>query len=518
MVADGRHILLQAPNERELNEWIARINYASAFKTAGVRMRALGMSPQEVELTGVAAAASHLKDTKAQQNARPIIRRWDDRSADQVREDATADGVELVSSPKSMTEELPAHTSGTKGVDLEVIIPPQIESGTQFKATFDRVKADLAAGKWTEADLYPKRRASTARVRTFSLDSTLARSPTSPRSPAGSSGSGFLSRTAIIHSKVRELDARLSAVQTQLDTDLQLVRNVAVSTPFLRTTRERLIVVVQGVARKIAHARLEHAKLTCHRAVLVGDLRAAHDEWKRTHQAALLAAVQVLQSDGRSVMPVRANTALPRMEVEHASEDGDHHHRSMSSPRPIPRMSPGRTPPESRRNSSVTGSFHSALDFGLEWSNSGSTDGEGGLRSSGASLPSTIGMLEPGEHGGDSVVATPGTEDGAFGFPFVRNASEELVPVPPASAPAGTSIGGHERFYTAPEEQAEEWDKTQAAPSKRVSLVKLPSDLRISGVFRRTSARAESGITVSSPPPTFPGREKAPVTVTMLDL
>ena len=39
----------------------------------------------------------------------------------------------------------------------------------------------------------------------------------------------------------------------------------------------------------------------------------------------------------------------------------------------------------------------------------------------------------------------------------------------------------HEKYYTAPEtpeEQAEEWDKTRAA--KRVSLVRLPTDLKLS--------------------------------------
>jgi hypothetical protein len=50
------------------------------------------------------------------------------------------------------------------------------------------------------------------------------------------------------------------------------------------------------------------------------------------------------------------------------------------------------------------------------------------------------------------------------------------------------TLGGlytHERFYTAPEipeEQAEEWNKTKAA--KRVSLVRVPNDLRMSLLVR----------------------------------
>ena len=55
-MSDGRQVLFQAPDEAQMNEWIARINYASAFKTAGIRMRSLGMSGKDIELTGKAAA------------------------------------------------------------------------------------------------------------------------------------------------------------------------------------------------------------------------------------------------------------------------------------------------------------------------------------------------------------------------------------------------------------------------------------------------------------------------------
>ncbi|EJD04146.1 uncharacterized protein FOMMEDRAFT_19430 [Fomitiporia mediterranea MF3/22] len=41
VMPSGRHILLQTENEIQRNEWIAHINYASAFKTAGIRMRSV---------------------------------------------------------------------------------------------------------------------------------------------------------------------------------------------------------------------------------------------------------------------------------------------------------------------------------------------------------------------------------------------------------------------------------------------------------------------------------------------
>jgi hypothetical protein len=62
----GRQYLLQASDEHELNQWMSRINYASTFRTAGVRMRGMGMTGGQAQLAGAAAAASHVKALKAE--------------------------------------------------------------------------------------------------------------------------------------------------------------------------------------------------------------------------------------------------------------------------------------------------------------------------------------------------------------------------------------------------------------------------------------------------------------------
>jgi hypothetical protein len=477
-MADGRHILLQAPDEQELNEWISRINYASAFKTAGIRMRALGMSGQEVELTGIAAAASHLKDMKAthKPQGRSIVRRWEGRSSAEV-----LGSMSPPASPQDLvTPELIIGDGTRASVDLEVPIPQQIESGQQFKATFDRVKADLAAGRFS--DVVDGQMEATTRIRSHSLESAVVRSPTSP---TASERSGFLSRTNVIQSKIRDLDGKIAAAQTQLDADMRFVRNIALATPFQRTTRDRLQTAVQGVARKIMQVRLDVAKLTCHREVLANDLVAAEQEWKRTAETALRAATKALHD--------QLGSGLPRMSVSQPpAEEGDEKEESHapSAPRPIPRGQGGMTPAESRRTSSHTSSFYSAVDHGLDWTARASTDGE-----LGASVGSSA-FLEPRRAAEGSAEATPGTDDdgkiggGSPSYPFPRQDSDELARTPSSSAP-----GAHERFYTAPEEEAEEWDKTQAG--KRVSLVKLPSDLRIGSFFGR--ARQQAATVAAAP-------------------
>ena len=48
----GRQYLMHAPTETDMNDWIALINYASAFKTAGIRMRPPGMTREQAKSTG----------------------------------------------------------------------------------------------------------------------------------------------------------------------------------------------------------------------------------------------------------------------------------------------------------------------------------------------------------------------------------------------------------------------------------------------------------------------------------
>jgi len=60
----SRHYLLQASDEFEMNEWIALINYASAFKTADIRMRGSAMKKEQAVLAGAAAAASHQRELR----------------------------------------------------------------------------------------------------------------------------------------------------------------------------------------------------------------------------------------------------------------------------------------------------------------------------------------------------------------------------------------------------------------------------------------------------------------------
>ncbi|KAJ7071302.1 hypothetical protein C8F01DRAFT_1109946 [Mycena amicta] len=404
VMSDGRQSLLQATDEDELNQWIARINYASTFKTAGVRMRPLGMSGKDVQLTGVAAATSHLHDLQHAQSAHRS-RKWD--------HDTSRELMEMLSGePESPIKRSGVHRRVTMisfGGDMDMDVPtaPEIDGADQFKATFDQVKAELAAGHHTGGG-------GTSHPVNESPHTATARLP---------------SRSHIIQSKVRDLDTKISAAQSQLDSDLRFVRNIGTLTPFQRATRERLVSAVQTMAKRITQVRLEMVKLSCHREVLSHDLMAESNDWSEAKKIALQAATETLQ--------IRGEDHIPRTIITFPDD---------STARPRKRSS------SSHRPDSTADSFHSALDDPEDMLSSGFLSTS--LRVDTSSQSSTTSV------------------------------HEQLSDRSPAGESPGTP--SHEKFYTALEshEPAEDWNQTRLP--QRVSLVRVPSTIRISSRFHRT--------------------------------
>ncbi|TFY81538.1 hypothetical protein EWM64_g2470 [Hericium alpestre] len=476
----GHHFLLQATDDPDMNEWISRINYASAFRSAGVNMRPLGLSGKDVELMGVAAAASHLRELQTREEDRPSsrVRTWDTRSSEELVD-------RLSHSPSSSI----GHASrkgrgrtvtGRDDIQLEAPTAPDLDGAQQFKAAFDQVKADLAAGRLAAMDDYVS--GPGARPRAYSLESTMRPSFLSDDDDSQRSSS----RTQRIQVKIGDLELRIESTQLELDSHLRLVRNIATLTPFTRATRERLQIAVQRAAKQIKHARLDLARLNCHCQVLQNDLSAEEWDWNRTKTIALKAATKTLYS--------RRDPSIPRMTLSlHLDEPS----RFTSSPRETSFSSAS----SHQRESSLCDSFHSALDF--QWSSSPVLDvhvyGESPLLDSPLATP----MSEEDRNGSASSFPF---QHGDGSFSSQPKFSPSLAARSMTRLSNGTDSSGvrshHEKFVTAPEmleEEAEEWNKTRAA--KRVSLVKVPSDLRMGLAIGRTGTNSPqpSTRTIRSP-------------------
>lgn len=140
VLSSGRQILLKASNLHEADEWLACINYASTFKSAGIRPRPTDMSQHDVRLTGVAAATSHLHDLQSRALSRPLPSQWDTNTPSQLM--GMLSGTFNQQPPLKHRLNVPSEDF----LDLDTISSLQSAGSEQFQMTFNHVKADLASG------------------------------------------------------------------------------------------------------------------------------------------------------------------------------------------------------------------------------------------------------------------------------------------------------------------------------------------------------------------------------------
>ena len=426
-MADGRQSLFQVESEEEKHEWMACINYGSSFKTAGVEIRAAGMTKKDIELTGIAAAASHLRDLETKGKRSPLLKTWD------------RNGIPRRSRVESLNPAALRRYSDSS--ETEPISPRSDSSSIQVKNTFDLVKADLANATLEFASSF-------SRTHSLDLASTLSAFPISvdPR-PQGSRST----RTRTIENRIKEIESRLSETRSRLRSDLSLVQNITVLTPFQRTTRDRLHMAILNITKRVNSLRLEESKLLCHRDILTRDLLTADLNWQRTKETALNAAKEVLR--------VRS-FSLTEIDVIDESKPSI---APLSIPSPLSR-------------SFSSDSFHSALDH---------TTAHSPLIPSQSPYTSHILGSPTSTQSTATSAVTPGrASTSSTSFPVGRATGDSSRTSFDHVVGQENNSGGlftHQRFYIAPEtpeEQAEEWSKTKAA--KRVSLVRVPIDLRMS--------------------------------------
>lgn len=409
-----------------MNEWISRINYASAFKTAGVRMRLLSMSGRTMELTGVAAATSHLHDLQNQSlSSFADLANWDENAPQALFEMLSGDspGKKRPSFQRKVTLR-----TNREEVELEGPVPVEVEKTPEFRDTFDQVKADLAAERCV-------RRGNGSNTTLTSVDPMTLTGDLSPHSQGSSLNDHPPLRSQIIEAKISDLDNRLITTQGHLDAQIRFIRTVATLVPFQKATRDHLIIALQTRACIVTQLRLDIARMQCHRNVLQDDMLAENRIWKEVKDVALKVAKETLQS-----------RYSPEMSIPHvmSSEPTQRSQRLHSR----------------ESESSICESFHTAIDFGPDWPE---------LESPflvapwvpDSPRPSTSGSFSSYRHDDGSLRIRK--TDSAFAARLQNDYSATLngedINIVPES----------------PAEEAEEWNKTRCA--KHVSLVRVPSTL-----------------------------------------
>ena len=396
VMSSGKQILLQADSEDECNDWLWKINYASTFQTAGIKKRTITSSAHELQDHRDADSLDHrcVRIPLADVNTRP-----DD------------DGHQLASTTlrKSVASQY-LSTDSPSSLRASVI-----STGTE-------VTSDVASEITSHAALLPNGAGNTSTAR---LDGKYQ----------SSEEERTWERYQLFSDKIEEMDKRLSLLAVQLQNNMSIAKNIAVLTPFQRSTRERLSSSVTNLSKTIKQLRMEQQLISCYRDILVASLAA--EERERGDNTSL--AMSALTGQDMSYQ-LRERT-LPRMTFsEH--EDDALMPGSFKSFFRMPAISNGRTSSE-RSSPRVSSSRLDNAD----------------------SRNST--QLSVGNDTGDSSAYCASTSSPSIGSTSVIDV--QVLPESRSDDPRPSFEG------PTADTQAEEWNKTRAA--KRVSLVRLPSTL-----------------------------------------
>ncbi|ORX41011.1 hypothetical protein BD324DRAFT_654632 [Kockovaella imperatae] len=342
LMPPGRSYMLQAADENEMNEWINLINYASAFKTADIRMRSPPVQKEGAVQIGAEAAKQHQVE---QSSAEPESAETG-ASQGPVKK-VSFEGPAPTASPQFIRAS--SHTVSSPAAPRPIAIRaksadaramPAVDtsnevmetSGEKLEKVLDVVKADLAAGS-EPGDFI------TWKANMGSTDRRI----------------GHRSRNVAVERQIHRFEAQLKHVKENLEVNLRLARNLAILTPFQKLTRDRIQSAVTILAQKVRQDRVHVAKVQCWIDVLREDLEQDERDWARIHQVALQAATRALRepelsgqrraSSSKSKSPevptgIRTSSDLPKFSLSSPEMDNkslEHDHRSPQTPiRSIP--------------------------------------------------------------------------------------------------------------------------------------------------------------------------------------
>jgi len=256
----------------------------------------------------------------------------------------------------------------------------------------------------------------------------------------------------------------------------------------------------QTRAKKITRDRIELARLVCHREILRNDMLAERKDFQFSTALALKAAEATLdgQRTPNDLAPLLFSDKLEGTAVLSPSS---------------PASSSFHSAAESLANHGVTTDLvsDSLVDLPL----SPTTDSPLAMPSSREPYNNNLAFLP------QPSMREYADHDNPSGDPAEtpkRRRSEDVI----APAVEADQVGAfNRRLNIDADEEAEDWHRTRAA--KRVSLVKMPTDLRISTIFGRMT-RTGGDVTAShsvdndkTQPTRRPGAPTSPIMLTTLD-
>ncbi|KAK4699894.1 hypothetical protein P7C70_g6361, partial [Phenoliferia sp. Uapishka_3] len=240
----GRQYLFQARDADDLNSWLAHINYAATFKSAGIRMRSAKRSEPSSSSSPAPPATT----------MPPVLEpRTSIGSLDGTDPQEPLDPDVTIHALSPVTEEDPALRESLQTARIDA-------------TPLGRLSAEFPFPPYVPPTATPEPSTST------------------PSSPLIGSERDPDTRAEILRTIIAELETKIRTVKGELHADLRLARNLAVLTPFMRSTRERIQASIGPIEKRVRHTRMDLAKLVCHREVLTRELLVEDRESQRTRK------------------------------------------------------------------------------------------------------------------------------------------------------------------------------------------------------------------------------------------
>jgi len=140
------------------------------------------------------------------------------------------------------------------------------------------------------------------------------------------------SRHFVISSKLRNLTGKITAVESELESNLRICRQYSLAFPFQKATRDRIQSLLPSLSKKIQSLRLELAKLRCYQLILDHDLSHCEDFQERRSLASHTSQADGMLSEA-SHIPTSPSSALyveEQASIRPSSDFSDHGSRPVS--------------------------------------------------------------------------------------------------------------------------------------------------------------------------------------------
>ncbi len=259
VLGTGKQLLIGSSDDEDRNDWMARINYASAFRTAGVRMRH-AMPEEDAKLLGVMAARSHLQQVLPPQMPPTPVHHWGSPALENSSHSVYAN------SPTDDSFHGSRLTFNYATGDIGLVSPSSSIEDLREQAR-DAMEVAKAESASSVGAISPNTRSIAVSVGTSSAmeGSVNDLAPSPPETPSLRRISG---RSDVLTAKIKDLESRITTTRLQLDADLRAVRSLAILTPFQQGTRNRLQEALRPLAKRIKLCRLDLAKFECHQDIV----------------------------------------------------------------------------------------------------------------------------------------------------------------------------------------------------------------------------------------------------------